>query len=244
MKIEGKNAVTEALKSQSLTVEKLIVQKGNKDFFINRIVDLAKSKNVAVQFLDEKAFLLSAGENSRGVVAFTTDFKYSEVEDILASAKEKGKPHFILILDGIEDPHNLGSIIRVAECSGVDGIIIPKRRSASVNETVLKISSGAAAHMSIARVENINNTIRDLKDSFINIYALETGGKPVYGFDLKNDLALVVGGEGGGVHKLTKELCDGIITLPMFGSVNSLNASVACGVAVYEVVRQRNLSVT
>ena len=172
-----------------------------------------------------------------GFIAFVSDFKYSEIEDILAS--KKGEYPFIVVLDGVEDPHNLGSIIRVCECAGVDGLIIGKHRSAAVTDTVMRISEGSANHLKIAKAVNINSAIETLKKNGIWVYAVELKGENIYTSDLTGAVALVIGGEDTGVNKLTREKCDKTLTIPMFGKVNSLNASVACGVAVFEAVRQR-----
>ncbi|MDE5756137.1 MAG: 23S rRNA (guanosine(2251)-2'-O)-methyltransferase RlmB, partial [Clostridia bacterium] len=161
--------------------------------------------------------------------------------EILQYAKNKGEKLFMLILDGIEDPHNLGSIIRVAECAGAHGIVIPSRRNVGVNATVLRTSAGAVNHMRIASVTNINDTIRALKDDFVNVYCADMNGKNLYESHLKEDTAIVIGSEGFGVKQLTAKLCTDALSIPQFGKVNSLNASVACGVICYEVVRQRNV---
>jgi 23S rRNA (guanosine2251-2'-O)-methyltransferase len=174
----------------------------------------------------------------QGFIAFVSDYKYKELDEVLQVLKDK-QDSFLVVLDGIEDPHNLGSIIRVCECAGVDGLVIGKRRSAQVNETVMRVSEGSANHISISRVTNINSTIDQLKEEGFWVYGLEIGGDDIYKTDLKGKIAIVVGGEDTGVNRLTKEKCDAIMTIPMFGKVNSLNASVACGVAVFEAVRQR-----
>ncbi|HEY8443544.1 MAG TPA: 23S rRNA (guanosine(2251)-2'-O)-methyltransferase RlmB [Clostridia bacterium] len=240
MKIFGKNAVNEALKS-NLTIERLAVAKDLKDAQSNRIISLARSKGVKIVFLD-KAVLdkESKGQRHQGFIAEVTDYQYCELEDILLSAQSQNQEPLIIMLDGVEDPHNLGSVLRVAECAGVHGVVIPRHRSASVNETVIKVSAGAAAHIKVAKVTNINDAIRYLKEQNIKVLAAETGGQNIYQTDLKGGLCVVVGGEDSGVKQLTKKLCDGIITLPMYGKVNSLNASVACGAVIYEIIRQRN----
>ncbi|MDR3293866.1 MAG: 23S rRNA (guanosine(2251)-2'-O)-methyltransferase RlmB [Clostridiales bacterium] len=239
MIIEGKNPVKELL-SSGATVEKVYVLK-TQDPQLGYIAAKAAEKKIKVICAD-KAVLdkLSVSGRHQGALAVTTEFKYATPAEILAAAKSKGKPHFILILDGIEDPHNLGAIIRVAECAGVDGIIIGKHRASGVTDAAVKVSAGASAHVLIARVTNVNDTIRELKEEFINVIAADAGGEPIYGSRLTGDLALVIGGEGEGVHALTKKLCDKTVSLPMFGKVNSLNASVACGAAIYEAVRQRS----
>lgn len=242
MKITGRNAVSEALNS-NVTIDRLAVARGLKDSQANNLINIAKSKGIKITFLDKEILdKESKGAKHQGFIAEITDYKYSTVEDILKAAASKGQDPFIIILDGVEDPHNLGSVIRVADCSGVHGVIIAKHRAASVNETVIRVSAGAAAHVKVARVTNINDVIKDLKEQNIIILAAETGGDNLYKTNLKGALALVIGGEDSGVKRLTKQLCDGVISLPMFGEVNSLNASVACGAVVYEAIRQRNFN--
>ena len=239
MIVEGKNPVREALKS-GVTVEKLMVLKGSFDREISQIIALAKKADVKVIYVD-KPVLDKASQTKRhqGVLMSVTDFKYSSVKDIVQSARDAGEDLFVIILDGVTDPHNLGSVIRVAECVGAHGVIIPERRSATVNDTVVKVSAGAIAHVKVARVTNVNDVIRDLRDDFVKVYAAEAGGELIYNADLKGDIALVIGGEDTGVHALTKKLCDGVVSLPVCGKVNSLNASVACGAVCYEALRQR-----
>ena len=240
MIIEGKNPVREALKS-GVTVEKLLVLKGSFDREISQIIALAKKAGVKVIYV-EKPVLDKASVQKRhqGVVMSVTDFAYSTVTEIVDGAKSRGEDLFLIILDGVTDPHNLGSVIRVAECVGAHGVIIPERRSATVNDTVVKVSAGAIAHVKVARVANVNDVIRDLREDFVKVYAAEADGALIYEADLKGDIALVIGGEDTGVHALTKKLCDGVISLPVRGQVNSLNASVACGAVCYEALRQRS----
>ena len=173
----------------------------------------------------------------QGFIAFVTDYRYAEIGDLISSPK--GGVPFIVILDGVEDPHNLGSVIRVCECAGADGLIIGKHRSAAVTETVMRISEGSANHLKIARVGNINAAVEFLKKNGVWVYAVELGGEDIYKANLTGPLALVIGGEDTGVNRLTLEKCDKTVTIPMMGKVNSLNASVAAGVAVFEAVRQR-----
>ena len=172
-------------------------------------------------------------------MAFVSDYVYAELSDMIAETK--GKDCFFLVLDGIEDPHNLGSIIRVAECGGLDGIIIGKRRSAAVTDAVMRISEGGANHIKIARVTNVNAAIDELKENGVWVYGLELGGQDIYKSDLRGRIALVVGGEDTGINKLTQKKCDAVVSMKMYGKINSLNASVACGVAVFEALRQRSL---
>lgn len=238
MKIEGRHAIAEALGSGK-TIDRLIVKKGIRDAEGNRLIDEAKARGVKVQFRDKEALDRESRDGKhQGFIAEITDFVYCSTEDILEYARQTGKPPFIVICDGIEDPHNLGSIIRVAECSGVHGIIIPSRRSVSVNETVIKVSAGAASHMRIAKVTNCNDAIKELKSKGVWVYCADMGGDEMYKVDLTGPVALVIGGEGAGVHRLIKENCDGSVSIPMFGKINSLNASVAAGVILYEKIRQ------
>ena len=236
MIIEGRNAVREALAS-GVTVEKILVAKGAEGS-VSVLVAQAKQAGVRVVFADKSALdRVSVTKHHQGVLAYTTEFDYCTLEDILAS--KRGEHHFILLLDEIEDPHNLGSIIRVADVLGVDGIVIPSRRGATVNETVVRTSAGATAYVKIAKVGNINDAIRALKEEFVTVYALDMDGEEIASSRLDCDLALVVGNEGKGVKALTRKLCDGAVSIPQSGHIDSLNASVATGIAVYEVVRQR-----
>lgn len=238
MIIEGKNPVSEALKSDA-TVEKLYVQKGANEGVIRNIVSLAKDKKIIVTFVDKVTLdRLSPSGKHQGVLLFQTDFVYSEIEDILDYAKSLNQPPFILLLDGLSDPHNLGSIIRTAECAGVHGIVIPKHRSVTVSDTVIKCSAGAVEHVKVAKVTNINDTIKYLKQQNIYVYAADMDGKPLYSTNLTGAIALVIGSEGEGVKRLTKELCDDVVSIKMTGKINSLNASVAAAIIIYERVRQ------
>ncbi len=234
MKIEGKNAVAEAIREGRLDC--LYVENGAKHPVISEALNNGvKVKYVMKNVLDKE----SETGRHQGFVGITRDFEYCDTDDILEEAKNRNQPPLIVVLDGIEDPHNLGSIIRSAECAGVHGIIIPKNRSAQVNETVIRCSAGAAVHMKIARVTNINHEIEYLKEKGVWVYAADMDGQCVYDADLSGATAIVIGSEGFGVKRLTKELCDGVVSLPICGKVNSLNASVACGILVYEAVRAR-----
>lgn len=239
MKIYGRNAVSEAIRSGQ-TIDKLVVQEGLRDANANSIINEAKNAGIKIFFRDKTALDRECPPRARhqGFVAEVTDFDYSELDDIFAYAEERGEPPFIVILDGVEDPHNLGSVLRVAECAGVHGVIIPRHRSASVNDTVVKVSSGAAAYVRVAKVTNINDAIAELKTRGVWVYAADMDGDDLYSTDLKGAIAFVIGGEGKGVKRLTRELCDGVVSIPMFGHVNSLNASVAAAVVIYEKVRQ------
>ena len=232
MKIEGKNSVLEALRSDDVTVNSRMVEKGAN----SNIIALARSKGVKVTFVDRSVLDKNSTEGKhQGYVADVTDFNYCEVEDILAQSRTP----FIVILDGINDPHNFGSIIRACECAGVDGVIIGRNRQVAVTDTVVRTSAGAVAHVKIARVTNVNNAIKQLQQSGVWVYALDMDGQEITTVNLSGAVALVIGSEGEGISAYTKKCCDGVVSLKLKGRVNSLNASVACGVAVYEVLRQR-----
>ncbi|WP_032123650.1 23S rRNA (guanosine(2251)-2'-O)-methyltransferase RlmB [Clostridium amazonitimonense] len=238
--IEGRNAVIEVLKSER-TIEQLWVAKGEREGSINSILSLAKEKSIVIKEVDrQKLNSISQTGNHQGVIALITPYNYYSVEDILKNAEEKGEDPFIVILDEIEDPHNLGSIIRTAELCGAHGIIIPKRRNVGVTATVYKTSAGAAEHMKVAKVTNINSTIEKLKEKGIWIYGADMEGDQYsHNVDFKGAVALVIGSEGKGISKLTREKCDVIVSIPMAGKLNSLNASVAAGILMYEVLKSR-----
>ena len=239
MYIYGRNPVKEAYRAGK-TIEKLFILKGEFDPTLSTIRKLAKEQRTVISLVDKYALdKMANGGNHQGVVASVTDFEYSDVDDILALAKEKNEPLLIVILDGITDPHNLGAIIRSAECFGAHGIIIPKHRSVSVNDTVIKVASGATEHILVAKVTNINDAIRDLKDRGVWIYATDFDGDAPKTVNLMGDIAIIIGSEGEGIHRLTKDLSDATLTIPQFGKVNSLNASVAAGIVLYEATRQR-----
>ena len=187
-----------------------------------------------------RVFYRKGSESGRqqGVIAYTTEYEYFDLEDIIAE-KRSEKGGFIVLCDGIEDVHNLGSILRVAECAGADGVVIPKAGGTVVTESVIRISAGAAEHIKVAKVPNLGNAVETLKRNNYWVYALEAGGEDIYAEDFSGNVALVVGGEDSGVRRLTKEKCDKIVSIPLSGKVNSLNASVALGIAAYEVVRKR-----
>ncbi|MBQ2805325.1 MAG: 23S rRNA (guanosine(2251)-2'-O)-methyltransferase RlmB [Clostridia bacterium] len=232
MKIEGKNCILEALRSDTVSVNTLLVEKGAN----HSIIRIAREKGVKVQFVDKAILDKETIEGKhQGFIADVSEFVYSEIEDILASSPTP----FVVVLDGINDPHNLGSIIRVCECAGVDGIIIGRNRQVAVNDTVMRCSAGAVSYVKIARVTNVNNAIKQLQQAGVWVYACDMDGQEITTTNLKGAVALVIGGEGSGVSRLTRETCDGIVSLKLKGKVNSLNASVACGIAVYEVLRQR-----
>ena len=235
MKIEGRNAVLELLKTDK-EIDKILMQKGAEGS-AGRIFALAREKNVRVQFADGRA-LDRESESGRhqGVIAYVSDYAYADLEELLRP-REGGR--LVIVCDGIEDVHNLGSILRVAECAGADGVIIPKNKSAQVTGAVVRISEGAANHVRVARVPGINYAVEQLQKSGYWVYGLEADGEDIYAADLTGDVALVVGGEDRGISPLTRKKCDKILSLPLYGKVNSLNASVALGIAAYEAVRQR-----
>lgn len=240
MYIYGRNPVKEAYRAGK-TIDKLFMQKGEFDPMLSQVHKLAKEQRTVVSYVDKNMLdKLANGGNHQGVVASITDFTYSSLDDILALAKERDEDALIVLLDGITDPHNLGAIIRSAECFGAHGIVIPKHRSVSVNDTVVKVASGATEHMLIAKVTNINDAIRYLKEQNVWVYATDFDGKTPDCANLTGNTAIVIGSEGDGIHRLTKELCDDTLTIPQYGKVNSLNASVAAGVVLYETVRQRH----
>lgn len=235
MKFEGKNAVSEVLKSDKAINNILISNTINRNA-IAEILKLAKIKNVKYQFVDNNILKkTSETGNHQGIIAIGEDFKYSELEDVLS----KNKQLCLLILDGIEDPHNFGSIIRSAECFGVDGIIIPKNRACQVTETVIRTSAGAISHVDIIRVTNINTTIEQLKKNNFWVYALELGGRPINEVDFSGNIAVVIGSEGKGTKMQTKAICDEVVTLQLKGKVNSLNAAVATGIGLFEITKNR-----
>lgn len=240
--VEGRNSVLELLESGK-DINKIFISKGEKQGSINKILAKAKDEKVIVVEVDKKKLdEMSQTGNHQGVIAVVPPFEYCEIDDILNEAKTKNEDAFIIILDGIEDPHNLGAIIRTAETAGIHGVIIPKRRAASVNSTVNKVSAGAVEHMKIARVNNINDTIKYLKDK--GLWIIGTDGKAqkyYYEQDLTGPIALVIGSEGFGMNRLVEENCDILVKIPMKGKITSLNASVSAGIVTYEIVKQRNL---
>lgn len=238
--VEGRNSVLELLES-GRSINKIFVANGEKHGSINKIIALAKERKIIISEVDRsKINQMSQSDNNQGVIAIVPPFNYCEVDDILDVAKQRNEKPFILILDGIEDPHNLGSIIRTAETAGVHGIIIPKRRAASVNSTVSKVSAGAVEHMKIARVTNITETIRYLKENDIWICGTDIATDTYYyGQDFKIPIGIVIGSEGFGMSRLVRENCDFLVKIPMMGNITSLNAAVSAGIIMYEVVKQR-----
>ena len=237
MLIEGKNAVKECLEGNA-TVDKVLISKGTNE---QDLVNIIKRSGVVYQFCDKPTLdRMSKSKNHQGFIAFVTDYKYFDINEIIEEGYQKGTQPIILILDGIEDPHNLGNIIRTAECMGVAGIIIPRNRAAGVNETVVRVSAGAASHVQICKVTNISQEIEVLKKKGFWIYAAETGGINVSQVNLTGPVAIVMGGENTGVRQLTRALCDSVVSIPMYGQINSLNVANATAMVLYEVNRQRN----
>ncbi|HAN10739.1 MAG TPA: 23S rRNA (guanosine(2251)-2'-O)-methyltransferase RlmB [Clostridiales bacterium] len=241
MIIEGRNPVREVLRSDR-SIEKILVMKGQKEGSIQTIFGIAREKNVIIQEVDRaKLDELSETKNHQGVMAIVSEYEYFEVEDLLNEAYSKNETPFLIILDEVTDPHNLGAIIRTANISGAHGIIIPKRRSVGLTQIVAKTSAGAIEYTKVAKVTNLNATIKDLKKQGIWVVAADMDGKQMYDIDFKMPIAIVIGAEGEGVSRLIKENCDMVASIPMKGQINSLNASVAAAILMYEVVRQRRV---
>ncbi len=238
--IEGRNSVLELLESGK-DVNKIFVSRGEKHGSINKIIAIAKERKIIVVEKDRRQLEeLAQTENFQGVIAIVPPFEYCQIQDILDLAKETKEEPFVMILDGIEDPHNLGSIIRTAETAGVHGIIIPKRRAAAVNSTVSKVSAGAVEHMKIARVTNISDAIEELKNNGLWICGTDIStDKYYYNQDLTGPLGIVIGNEGKGMSDKVKKNCDFLVKIPMKGNISSLNAAVSAGIVLYEAVKQR-----
>jgi len=238
MIIEGKNAVEEALRGHA-TVERIMIQKGTPN---QGLVGKIKESGFQYQFVDRAALdRVSKSKNHQGFIAFVSDYNYFELREIIDAGYKKGTQPLILILDGVEDPHNFGNIIRTAECMGVDGIIIPKNRSASVTDTVIRVSAGAASHVKVCKVTNINHEIEYLKQKGFWIFAADLGGVDIAKTNLSGPIAIVMGGEHTGVRTLTRSLVDGIISIPQHGKINSLNVGAATAITLYEINRQRSV---
>ena len=237
--IEGRNAVLEAFRSGK-TIDRLFVLDGCQDGPVRTIVREAKKHDTIVNFVPkERLDSMSETGHHQGVMAYAAAYEYAEVEDILKIAEEKGEPPFLFLLDGIEDPHNLGAIIRTANLAGAHGVIIPKRRAVGLTATVERTSAGALNYTPVAKVTNMAATIEDLKKRGIWFVCADMGGESMYRLNLTGPIGLVIGNEGEGVSRLVKEKCDMIASIPMKGDIDSLNASVATGVLAYEIVRQR-----
>lgn len=239
-KVEGRNAVIELLKSDR-TINKIMIAKGEKQGSIYEIIKLAKEKRIVITEVDKaKLDTISETKHHQGVIAFASPIEYKTLDDILEIAKSKNEDPFILIADEIEDPHNLGALIRTAEIAGCHGLLIPKRRSALVTEVVTKVSCGATEYLPIARVNNINEAVRDLKEN--GVWVVGTDGsadKLYYEQDFRGPIAIIIGSEGRGMNKLTMKSCDFLVKIPMFGHITSLNASVSGGIVLFEAVKQR-----
>ena len=238
--VEGRNSVLELLESGK-DINKIFITKGEKHGSINKIIAKAKENGIIIVEKDKNQMRqMAQNENYQGVIAIVPPYEYCEIEDILEEASKRSEDAFVLILDGIEDPHNLGSIIRTAETAGVHGIIIPKRRAACVNSTVNKVSAGAVQHMKIARVTNISDSIEKLKEAGLWICGTDINTDTYYNEqDLTGPLGIVIGNEGSGISEKVKKNCDFLVKIPMKGKVNSLNASVSAGIVIYEALRQR-----
>lgn len=237
--IEGRNAVIEAFRAGK-TVDKLFVLEHCKEGSMNTVLREAKKHDTIINYVKkERLDQMSETGKHQGVIAYIAAFEYATVDDILKKAEDKGEPPFVVILDDIEDPHNLGAIIRTANLAGAHGVIIPKHRAAGLTATAVKASAGAVSYTPVAKVTNISKTIEELKDKGLWFVCADMGGTTMYDLDLKGPIGLVVGNEGKGVSRLVKEKCDFIASIPMFGDIDSLNASVATGVLAYEIVRQK-----
>ena len=238
--LEGRNAILEALKNDR-DIEKLFVLKGNIEGTIKRIIAQAAQKGIVIQEVSrQKLDELSQTKNHQGVIALASAHNYADIDEILQNAKNKGEDPFIIILDGITDPHNLGALIRSAECAGAHGVIIPKRRSVGLNATVGKTSAGAIEYMPVARVTNIVKTMEQLKKQGLWFACADMKGLDYFDTDIRGPIGIVIGSEGDGVSRLVKENCDFTVSIPMYGKISSLNASVAGALLMYEIVRQRN----
>lgn len=235
----GRNAVLEAFRS-GRTIDRLYVQEGVADGILQSILRTAKKTAAVINFVNkDRLNKYAEGDKHQGVVAMAAAYNYAEVDDILNVAKEKGEPPFIIVLDDIEDPHNLGAIIRTANQAGAHGVIIPKRHAVGLTATVARTSAGAINYTPVAKVTNISRTIEELKEKGIWFACADMSGELMYNCNLTGAIGLVIGSEGSGVSRLVKEKCDFVVKIPMFGQIDSLNASVAAGVLSYEIVRQR-----
>ncbi len=237
--VVGRNAVRELLDG-GRDIEKIYVQSGEREGSINLLIGIASERRIPIVELEKfKMDKMCPGARHQGVIAMASEQNYSSVEDILSYAEERGEPPFIVLLDGVEDPHNLGAIIRSAECMGAHGVIIPKRRAVGLTPTVAKASAGAIMHMRVAKVTNLSVTIDELKEKGLWFYAADMDGESVYKTDLSGAAGIVLGSEGEGISRLVKEKCDFVISIPMYGRVNSMNVSCAAAVILSEVARKR-----
>jgi len=237
--LEGRNAVLEAFRSGK-TIDRLFIQEGSQDGPIQTILREAKKTDCVISFVKkERLDQLSTTGKHQGVIAYAAAYEYAEVDDILKLAQDKNEPPFIILLDCIEDPHNLGAIIRTAHQAGAHGVIIPKRRAVGLTATVARVSAGALNYLPVAKVTNLAATIDELKQKGLWFVCADMDGELMYKLNLRGPIGLVIGSEGEGVGRLVKEKCDFVARIPMFGKVDSLNASVAAGIMAYEIVRQR-----
>jgi 23S rRNA (guanosine2251-2'-O)-methyltransferase len=239
--IEGRNPVLEALKND-VQIDRILVSKEAVQGSISKVLDMAKEKHILIKYVDKSA-LAKISENGRhqGIIAEAMEYEYKEVQDILDYAEKKGEKAFVIILDEITDVHNLGAIIRTAECLGAHGVIIPKRRAAGVNGIVSKSSAGAIEYLPVARVTNISQTLELLKEKGLWIFGADMSGANVYEEKFDCPVGLVIGSEGSGMGRLVKENCDTLIKIPMSGNINSLNASCAASIIIYEIIKQRGI---
>lgn len=238
--IIGRNPVIEALKS-GREIEKIVIADGAEGS-VSKIAGMAHDRGIVIHYNSRAYFEKTAGgKNHQGVIAFAAAHKYSQLEDIFAKAEQSGEPPFVIILDNLEDPHNLGAVIRTAECAGAHGVIIPKRRAAGLTESVAKAAAGALEYIPCVRVANIAQTIEQLKQKGLWIAACDMGGTEYYRQDLTGGIAIVIGSEGSGISRLVREKCDFVVSMPVMGRINSLNASNAAAVIMYEVRKQRDV---
>ena len=242
MIVEGRNPVYEIITTNASSVLKVIIKNGIEPKWKNKLIKIAKSKNIPIEIVESSVIdKISNTDKNQGVIVKMKDFVYSEHEDIIQRAKKLNTYPLFVLLDGIQDPHNLGSIIRTACAAGASGIVIPKRRACQVNSTVIKTSAGTVFKIPILRVSNINNYIDKLKQSGVFCFGLDMNGENIYNTDFDKSVALVIGSEGDGISRLTKQKCDGLVSIPIDGSVESLNAGVASGISIFEVIRQRKI---
>lgn len=238
--VSGRNAVKELL-AGGRDIEKLYVQSGDREGSINLLIGIASERKIQIREVDRKKLdELSGGARHQGIVAIAAERNYYSVDDLLAYAEEKGEKPLLIMLDGVTDPHNLGAIIRSAECCGAHGVIIPKRRSVGLTPTVAKASAGAVEHVRVAKVTNLAQTVDELKERGLWFYLADMGGEPYYGTDMTSPTVLVMGSEGFGASRLIKEKCDFTVSIPLYGKVDSMNVSCAASVILAEIARQRN----
>ena len=242
--ILGRNAVTEALKA-GRSINRLLIADGSRDGSIQKLIALAKDRQIVIEYLSrERLDKIADNQRHQGVIAYSAPVEYSTLEEILQVAEDRNEPPFIILLDELEDPHNFGAILRTADAVGVHGVLIPKRRSVSLNSTVAKTSAGAIEYVKVAQINNVAQTIKQLKDLNIAVIGSDIEGVDIYDkakpVDLIGPIVLIIGSEGKGMRRLTKENCDFLVKIPMVGKINSLNASVAAAILMYEVLRLRN----